>query len=112
MLNLYGVLIVCCVTLFVSVLSNEENYSNSWAVEVKGGHEAANALALKHGFINKGQVHTCVSVAKFLLIYVYACLCLYLCTSCLLGKHGNLSLLVHTYTSNNHTVILIQYPAI
>ena len=31
-------------------------YSNSWAVEVKGGHHVANELARKHGFVNKGQV--------------------------------------------------------
>ena len=34
----------------------EAVFSNSWAVEVKGGHHVANELARKHGFINKGQV--------------------------------------------------------
>ena len=31
-------------------------YANSWAVEVTGGDEKANALAVKHGFINSGKV--------------------------------------------------------
>ena len=35
----------------------EENvFSNSWAVEVKGGSHVADQLAEKHGFINKGPV--------------------------------------------------------
>ena len=31
-------------------------YTNSWAVSVKGGSSAADQLASKYGFINKGQV--------------------------------------------------------
>ena len=31
-------------------------YANIWAVEVRGGAEEADALALKHGLINRGQV--------------------------------------------------------
>ena len=31
-------------------------YLNSWAVKVGGGAEKANALAEKHGLINRGQV--------------------------------------------------------
>ena len=31
-------------------------YANSWAVEVSGGEEKANALAAKHGFVNSGTV--------------------------------------------------------
>ena len=31
-------------------------YTNSWAVEVSGGEEKANALAAKHGFVNTGKV--------------------------------------------------------
>ena len=31
-------------------------YSNTWAVEVRGGAEEADALAQKHGLINRGQV--------------------------------------------------------
>lgn len=31
-------------------------YSSSWAVEVRGGSTAADALAHKHGFVNLGQV--------------------------------------------------------
>lgn len=54
MLKLYAVLVIC--TIFVRVSSKEEVYSNSWAVEVNGGHHVADATARKHGFINKGQV--------------------------------------------------------
>ena len=32
------------------------HYANTWAVEVRGGAEAADALALKHGLINRGEV--------------------------------------------------------
>ena len=31
-------------------------YSNTWAVEVRGGAEEADALAQKHGLINRGPV--------------------------------------------------------
>lgn len=32
------------------------SYADSWAVEVRGGEEVANALAKKHGFVNLGKV--------------------------------------------------------
>lgn len=32
------------------------DFSNSWAIEVRGGLEIADEIAKKHGFINKGQV--------------------------------------------------------
>lgn len=83
MLNLSVVLrlrLVVVALLFVSVFSREEDYSNSWAVEVKGGHPAADALAIKHGFINKGQVTDyCICVACICTyvpdsgIYMYIC---------------------------------------
>ena len=53
-------LLVC--VLFVCVASHphetdsKQLYSNSWAVELKGGPQAAQELARKHGFIYKGQV--------------------------------------------------------
>ena len=64
---------VCVSLVFVHsfcVCSCEEEvvFSNSWAVEVKGGSYLADQLAEKHGFINKGLVrmkhglhldHTC-----------------------------------------------------
>ena len=31
-------------------------YANVWAVEVEGGESAADALAAKYGFVNRGQV--------------------------------------------------------
>lgn len=33
-----------------------EEFSNSWAVEIRGGLHVADHLAEKHGFINKGLV--------------------------------------------------------
>ena len=54
MFNLFVVSVFCTVLFYVS--AKEEVYSNSWAVEVRGGHHVADALAKKHGFINKGQV--------------------------------------------------------
>ena len=32
------------------------HYSNTWSVEVLGGAEEADAVAQKHGLINRGQV--------------------------------------------------------
>lgn len=37
-------------------------FSNSWAVEILGGPEAADEIAKKHGFINKGQVREVTSM--------------------------------------------------
>ena len=54
MFNLCVFSVFCTVLFYVS--AREEVYSNSWAVEVRGGHHVADALAKKHGFINKGQV--------------------------------------------------------
>ena len=52
---------VFCLSIFVLVqvgLCEEEDhlFSNSWAIEVKGGSGVADHLAEKHGFINKGLV--------------------------------------------------------
>ena len=33
------------------------HYTNSWAVRVTGGAQEADALAAKHGLINRGQVY-------------------------------------------------------
>ncbi len=35
---------------------DKPRYTNDWAVEVRGGPEAADALASNHGFLNRGQV--------------------------------------------------------
>lgn len=32
------------------------HFTNTWAVEVHGGQEAANGIAEKYGFVNLGQV--------------------------------------------------------
>ena len=51
---------VLCLSVFVLVqvcLSEDHHlFSNSWAVEIKGGSHVADQLAEKHGFINRGQV--------------------------------------------------------
>ena len=55
-------MIVFMCLFFSSVFSGsvgveeETVFSNSWAVEVKGGRHVADRLAEKHGFINKGLV--------------------------------------------------------
>ena len=50
-----------------SVTTEEEAlFSNSWAVEIRGGHVIADRLASKHGFVNRGQVRaikTCYNIA-------------------------------------------------
>ena len=38
-------------------LAAAPRFANSWAVEVRGGPEAATLLASKHGFVNHGQVY-------------------------------------------------------
>lgn len=43
-------------SLIVLGTGDEHLFSNSWAVEVRGGHDAAEKLAKKHGFVNRGQV--------------------------------------------------------
>ena len=45
------------------------HYTNTWAVEVRGGTEEADELAHKHGLINRGQVkyyiqHRCVHMGQ------------------------------------------------
>ena len=47
------VLLLICI---VTGAKEKERYSNSWAVEVRGGAEKAEELARKHGFVNLGQV--------------------------------------------------------
>lgn len=50
---------LCVMMLMLSAARGEEEediYSNSWAVEVAGGVEAARKIAEKHGFVHMGQV--------------------------------------------------------
>ena len=51
----------CAVVALLSICvvaeaKEKDRFSNSWAVEVRGGAEKAEELALKHGFSNLGQV--------------------------------------------------------
>ena len=50
----------------VPCVNSHSQYTDSWAVEVRGGRHVANKLAETHGFINVGQV------AKYILYY-YRC---------------------------------------
>lgn len=34
----------------------DEFYTNSWAVEIRGGRAVADEVARRHGFLNMGQV--------------------------------------------------------
>ena len=54
-------LITFLITLGVS---DDVLFSNSWAVEVRGGPEVADDLARKHGFVNRGQVSVVIVVVS------------------------------------------------
>ena len=41
----------------LGVTAKPQAYTDSWAVEVQGGVEQADALAKKYGFVNMGQVY-------------------------------------------------------
>ena len=47
--------VLTCLALLLVTASTAPRYTNSWAVEVRGGVEVADELARKHGFINHGQ---------------------------------------------------------
>ena len=54
----FGCVLCVSIAVLLTAIASEEKprYTNSWAVEVHGGPEAADALASKYGFINRGQV--------------------------------------------------------
>ena len=70
----YLVLIVLVGVLGLGWSGEETVFTNSWAVEVKGGSHVADQLAEKHGFINKGLVKR-LQVTLYSLLTV---LCLFL----------------------------------
>ena len=41
---------------FIAVGVSATTYTNDWAVEIEGGHEEANRIAFRHGFVNLGTV--------------------------------------------------------
>ena len=52
---------ILCLLLWLlacSSVAESQRYTNRWAVEVRGGPEAADALAHKYGFENHGQVRS------------------------------------------------------
>ena len=52
-----SVVSVVIVLLFAGRVEGWERlFTNSWVVEVDGGHEVADAVAKRHGFTNLGQV--------------------------------------------------------
>ncbi len=53
-----------------ATVSELPRYTNSWAVEVSGGAEAADAIATKYKLENRGQVRTCVGLVYGLDILV------------------------------------------
>lgn len=57
LVKLYSLFV--CVSVFEVVRSAQRHkpvYSNEYAVHIPEGHEAADAIASKHGFVNRGQV--------------------------------------------------------
>ena len=42
--------------LLAQTSAADPRYTNSWAVEIRGGAKAADQLAQSHGFLNLGQV--------------------------------------------------------
>ena len=48
----------------------ETKYCNDWAVEIHGGMDMANKIADKHGFINLGQVHNYIGIARYSCSYI------------------------------------------
>ncbi len=54
------ILVLTVQLLLLSVLGDTTDddviYTNSWAVQIDGDSEMADAIAASHGFINKGQV--------------------------------------------------------
>ena len=55
--NVTAILILFSIGTVLSGVAGRDRYSNSWAVEVRGGVEKAEELARHHGFVNLGQVH-------------------------------------------------------
>ena len=49
-------MLLVCGALALGCSAAKIRYSNSWAVEIRGGPEAADEMAQKHGFVNHGQV--------------------------------------------------------
>ena len=43
-------------TMMMANGEDGEEYHNQFAVQVDGGHEAAEAVAAAHGLVNKGQI--------------------------------------------------------
>ncbi len=50
-----GVYLAWLALVWVATSAAAPRYTNSWAVEIKGGAEAADQLAWKHRFVNHGQ---------------------------------------------------------
>ncbi len=52
----FSVFLLLALATAISSSSEAGTFTNSWAVEVNGGREAADQLAVKYGFTNLGQV--------------------------------------------------------
>ena len=58
-LAMYRIVVLSAGLLFCSILRAEGRkvlYTNHWALEIVGNEQEADDIALKHGFVNKGQV--------------------------------------------------------
>lgn len=77
----FGALIVLVSLLDLGLCEEQSVFSNSWAVEVKGGLRIADQLAEKHGFINRGLVRKTINcISKFISIqYFYRLVVLKMC---------------------------------
>ena len=85
--------VLCTVIFAVGVASKQvrlepPRYTNSWAVEVRGGPKAADELAKKHGFENRGQVRKLVDRTKCNLYNSYYSKCHSVISACALAD-GN-----------------------
>ena len=73
-----GFLFAALVATYIAIVSSTPKdapkllYTNSWAVEIEGGHSAAESLAVKYGFINKGQVIYQLIIRTHCMIYTAA----------------------------------------
>ena len=69
---LVTVFIVLVVFLGLGWCEEEMVFSNSWAIEVKGGSHVADQLAEKHGFINKGLVRKTLNLYSLTVILLHS----------------------------------------
>lgn len=67
MLNIYVLMIYWVITITNSEqqITVVPEYTNSWAVIIKGGHTVAEDVALRYGFYNLGTVSYTINLTKY-----------------------------------------------